>query len=138
MGADDVVGQKAEEAAITDRFGRLEDRVAEPERLLLNHHPDLDILEARQPSLHQEVLLDQMAGVEIDHDQHLVRPRPGGLLDHVLDGGAVDHGEETFRHDPGGGPHPGASAGGGNHSNINGHEITFCSARLTIRDMFPR
>ena len=67
-----------------------------------------------------------------------VGPGPGGLFDHILNGGAVDHGQEAFGHDPGRGSHAGPSSGGRNHSNFNSHEITFCSARRNIRDMFPR
>ncbi len=115
-GTDDVVGQQAEKAPIPDRLGSLQNRMAEAERLFLHHHPDLDVLEARQSSLHQEVLLDQMAGVEIDDDEDLLRPGPGGLFDHVLDGWAIDDGQESLGYDPGGGAHAGPSAGGRNHS----------------------
>ena len=101
MGPDDVVGQQAEEAPITHRFGSLQDRMAEAERFLLHHHPDLDLLQAGQPSFHQEVLLDQMAGVEVDDDENLLRPGPGGLFDHVLDGGTVDDGQQSLWVPPG-------------------------------------
>ena len=117
MGSDNVVGEQAEEAPVAHRLGRLENGVTEPEGLFLNHHPDLDILQTGKSPFHEEVLLDEMTGVEIDHDEDLTGPGPGRLFHDVLNRGSVDDRQEAFGHHPGGGAHPGPSTGGRNYSN---------------------
>jgi hypothetical protein len=83
----------------------------------LNHHPDLDVLETRKSSFYKKVLLDQVAGIEIDHDEDLIGPRPGRLFHDILNGGTIDDRQEAFGHHPGRRPHPGPSTGGRNYSN---------------------
>jgi len=112
--------------------------VAEAEGFFLNHHPDLDLLQAGQPSFHQEVLLDEVAGVEIDHHDDLGCPRPRCFFDNVLNCWTVDDGQQALGDHSSRRSHPGPPTSGRNYSYLDGHEITFCSARLNIRDMFPR
>jgi hypothetical protein len=46
-GTDNVVGQETEEGTVAHGLRRLEDRMAQTQRLLLDHHPYLDPLQPR-------------------------------------------------------------------------------------------
>ncbi len=112
-GTDDVVGEETEEGTVTHHLGGFEDGVTEAEWLFLDHRSDPDVLETGQWPAQLEVLGDEMAGVEIDYDDGLFGPGPRRLLDRVLDGRPVDHGDECLGHDPRRRSHPGSPPAAG-------------------------
>ncbi len=89
----DVVGEKAEKGTVAHHVGCLVHGMSQAEWLLLNHRTQLDVLQTGERALDVEMLGEEMAGVEVDDHDRLLGPRPGGLLDRVLDGGTIDHGQ---------------------------------------------
>src|SRR5690606_33028616 len=63
-------------------------------------------------------------------------PRPGRLLDRVLDRRPVDHREQRLRNHPGRGSHPGAAPGRRDDRHFDAHVATFCSEPWIMRMMF--
>src|ERR1019366_1092667 len=125
----------AEEGIVAHNIGGAEYRVAQAERLLLEHVADvghvlrvadrgqLGLLAARLEPLLElrlavEVGLDQLLAVGDDQD-HLAGAGRHRLLDRPLDDRAIDHREHLLGENLGRGEEAGAQSGGGDHAVAN-------------------
>ena len=137
---DDVVGQDHRERLVADEVLGHQDRVAEPELLLLADVRHLgqvadrpDLPEHLDVALLLEQVLELVGEVEVvldrpllagGDDDDLLDPGRDGLLDRVLDDRLVDEGQHLLGLGLGGREETSAPTGGGEDSLANAHRTS--------------
>ena len=136
----DVVGQDDRERLVADEVLGHQDRVPEPELLLLADVRDLgqvadvpDLAEHLDVALLLEQVLELVGQVEVvldrallarGDDDDLLDARGDGLFDRVLDDRLVDQRQHLFGLRLGGGQEAGAPAGGRENGLSNAHRTS--------------